>query len=180
MPTTPCFALATTFAGQRLRPPAVCVCGAPRAARRPAVRRVYAAADPEAPDAPEQALDVLEGAPPPGLPPTDAPAEPDPAPEAEPEDEQPADEPVPGKIVLTELEIAEQRRELERYAEELRRQRIAEEREAARLFGWVPYAETLNGRLAMFFFVTGLLTEYWTGYSIPEQIELMARTLGIL
>lgn len=91
-----------------------------------------------------------------------------------------ADEPVPGKIVLDEVELARQRTELEKYTAELRRERLKEEREASRLFGWVPFAENLNGRLAMFFFMTGLLTEYWTGYSIPEQIELMARTLGIL
>lgn len=90
------------------------------------------------------------------------------------------DGPVPGKIVLDELELARQRTELEKYTAELRRERLREEREASRLFGWVPYAENLNGRLAMFFIATGLLTEYWTGYSIPQQIELMARTFGIL
>lgn len=90
------------------------------------------------------------------------------------------EEEVPGKIPLTPEELAEQRVVLEQYAKELRMKRLAEEAEASRLFGFVPYAETLNGRLAMFFIVTGLLTEYWTGYSIPEQVELMARTLGII
>lgn len=87
---------------------------------------------------------------------------------------------VPGKLTLDEIALAKQRTALEQYSAELRKKRIEEEREASRLFGWVPYAETLNGRLAMFFIVTGLLTEYWTGYNIPEQVELMARTLGIL
>lgn len=87
---------------------------------------------------------------------------------------------VPGKITLDEIALAKQRKALEVYSAELRKKRLAEEREASRLFGWVPYAETLNGRLAMFFIVTGLLTEYWTGYTIPEQVELLARTLGIL
>lgn len=89
-------------------------------------------------------------------------------------------EEVPGKIQLDELSLARQKSVLEAYAKELRKKRLEEEREAAKLFGWVPYAETLNGRLAMFFIVTGLLTEYWTGYTIPEQVELMLRTLGVI
>lgn len=90
------------------------------------------------------------------------------------------DEPVPGKIVLTELELAEQRRALERYADELRIERMRAEKESSRLFGWVYNAETINGRLAMIFLTTGLLTEHWTGYTLPEQLEIVARTLGIL
>lgn len=86
---------------------------------------------------------------------------------------------VPGKIQLTELEIVAQRTALEAYAKELRQKRLGEEREAARLFGFVPYAELLNARFAMFFIVVGLLTEYWTDYTIPEQIELLLRTLGV-
>lgn len=87
---------------------------------------------------------------------------------------------VPGKIVLSEQELAEQRQALERYSELLRKDRLRTEAEASRLFGFVRFAETLNGRLAMFFFVTGLLTEYWTDYSIPQQIELLLRTLGVI
>lgn len=87
---------------------------------------------------------------------------------------------VPGKIQLTEEQLAEQKRNLEEYAELLRKDRLRTEREAARLFGWVKYAETMNGRFAMFFFVTGLLTEYWTDYTIPEQVELLLRTLGVI
>lgn len=90
------------------------------------------------------------------------------------------EEQVPGKIQLDEISLARQKSVLESYAKELRKKRLEEEREAARLFGWVPYAETLNGRLAMFFILTGLLTEYWTGYTIPEQVELMLRTLGVI
>lgn len=89
-------------------------------------------------------------------------------------------EKVPGKIVLNELQLAEQKAALDQYAELLRKDRLEMERKAARLFGFVPAAEKINGRFAMFFFATGLLTEYWTGYSIPEQIELLLRTLGII
>lgn len=87
---------------------------------------------------------------------------------------------VPGKIVLTPEQLAEQRQALERYAEILRQDRLKTEARKSRLFGFVPFAETLNGRFAMFFFVTGLLTEYWTDYSIPDQIELLLRTLGVI
>lgn len=90
----------------------------------------------------------------------------------------PIDEPVPGKIVLTELEIAAQKTALDKYTMELRKKQQEIDREASRLFGFVPYAETLNGRLAMFFIVTGVLTEYWTGYTLPQQVELLLRTLG--
>lgn len=62
---------------------------------------------------------------------------------------------------------------------ELRKKRLQKEYEESKKFGWVPFAEKLNGRFAMFFFVVGLLTEYWTGYTIPQQVELMANTFGI-
>ena len=87
---------------------------------------------------------------------------------------------VPGKIQLDEIELARQKNALDKYAAELYKKRMQEEYEASRKFGWVPYAETLNGRLAMFFIITGLLTEYWTDYSFPEQVELLLRTLGVL
>lgn len=85
---------------------------------------------------------------------------------------------VPGKIQLSEQELIEQKAALDKFTLQLRKKQMQEEREAARLFGWVPYAETLNGRLAMFFIATGVLTEYWTGYTLPQQVELMLRTLG--
>lgn len=85
---------------------------------------------------------------------------------------------VPGKIQLTPEELAEQKAALDKYTLELRKRQIEIDREAARIFGWVPYSETLNGRLAMFFLTVGVLTEYWTGYTMPQQVELMLRTLG--
>lgn len=39
-------------------------------------------------------------------------------------------------------------------------------------FGFVPFAETWNGRLAMLGFVIGLATELLTGQSILQQIGL--------
>lgn len=85
---------------------------------------------------------------------------------------------VPGKIQLTADELAEQKAALDKYTLELRKRQIEIDREAARIFGWVPFAETINGRFAMFFLAVGVLTEYWTGYTMPQQVELMLRTLG--
>lgn len=87
---------------------------------------------------------------------------------------------VPGKIQLTPDQLAKQKAALDKYTLELRKKQIEMDREAARIFGWVPFSETLNGRLAMFFIAVGLLTEYWTGYTMPQQVELMLRTLGVL
>jgi hypothetical protein len=40
-------------------------------------------------------------------------------------------------------------------------------------FGFVSFAETWNGRLAMLGFVIGVATEYLTGQGILTQIGLM-------
>ena len=44
-----------------------------------------------------------------------------------------------------------------------------------RVWGLTEQAEIINGRTAMFFLVVGLLTEYWTGQSIPDQVFTMLR-----
>ena len=48
------------------------------------------------------------------------------------------------------------------------------------MFGFSKNSEILNGRLAMFFLVTGLLTEYWTKQNILVQIETIIRILGLI
>ena len=45
--------------------------------------------------------------------------------------------------------------------------------ESENKFGFVNFAETWNGRLAMLGFVIGLATEYPTGQGILSQIGLM-------
>ncbi len=45
--------------------------------------------------------------------------------------------------------------------------------EQAPKFGFTPFAETWNGRLAMLGFVIGLATEWITGRNILQQIGLM-------
>lgn len=87
---------------------------------------------------------------------------------------------VPGKVVLNEIELAAQVTALNQLEEKWRKERMFEEYEDDRRVGFVEKAELLNGRLAMFFLVTGLLTEYWTGIDIPGQIEEMLRVGGVI
>jgi hypothetical protein len=87
---------------------------------------------------------------------------------------------VPGKTVLNEIELASQATDLNKLEEKWRKERQIEEYEDTRTTGWVGNAETLNGRFAMFFLVTGLLTEYWTGISMPGQVEEMLRIGGFI
>ena len=81
---------------------------------------------------------------------------------------------------LNEIELSAQRTALGSLESAWRMQREREEYEAARLLGWTKQAETYNGRFAMFFLVVGLLTEYWTGVSLPGQIEEMLRVAGVI
>ena len=87
---------------------------------------------------------------------------------------------VPGKIVLNEIELAKQVTELNKLEEKWRKERQIEEYEESRTVGWVGNAELLNGRFAMFFLATGLLTEYWTGVSLPGQVEELLRIGGFI
>jgi hypothetical protein len=86
---------------------------------------------------------------------------------------------VPGKIQFTAEELVAQRIKLDKLAARFKQERLQREYAASRKFGFVKNAERFNGRMAMFFFVVGLLTEYWTGYTIPQQIELMLNTVGV-
>eukprot|EP00752_Nemacystus_decipiens_P002835 g2642.t1 len=90
------------------------------------------------------------------------------------------DDDIPGKIVLPPEVLAEQQEGLEKIAQQLRRERLDKEAEDAITFGFCPRAELWNGRSAMFGITVGMLTEYWTGQSIPQQIETFAQLLGLL
>ena len=87
---------------------------------------------------------------------------------------------VPGKMVVNEVELAAQVSALSRLEEKWRKERLAREYDEKRILGWTGQAELANGRSAMFFLVVGLLTEYWTGVSIPGQIEEMLRVGGFI
>lgn len=87
---------------------------------------------------------------------------------------------IPGKQVLSQEQIAMQAAALGKLEDKWRAQRVIDEYEASINVGWVPTAEMINGRTAMFFLVTGLLTEYWTGISLPGQVEEMLRVGGFI
>jgi len=87
---------------------------------------------------------------------------------------------IPGKMVLSDIEIASQNTALTKMEEKYRKVRLQQEYDDARILGWTGRAETFNGRFAMFFLVVGLLTEYWTGITIPGQIEEMLRVGGFI
>jgi len=86
----------------------------------------------------------------------------------------------PGKMVVNEIEIAERTAKLDALAAKWRRRQEQLEWDQGLNVGWVFKAETINGRLAMFFLIVGLITEYYTGESIPQQTLTMFRTLGII
>ena len=87
---------------------------------------------------------------------------------------------VPGKRVLNEIQLAAQVTALNKLEETWRKKRANEEYDGARLLGWTKQAEMYNGRFAMFFVVVGLLTELWTGISLPGQVEEMLRVGGVI
>jgi hypothetical protein len=87
---------------------------------------------------------------------------------------------VPGKTVLNEVDLARQVTALGKLEDTWRRERIATEYQDSSNVGWVPTAELANGRFAMFFLVTGLLTELWTGVSLPGQVEELLRVSGVI
>lgn len=87
---------------------------------------------------------------------------------------------VPGRMVLNEIELAAQVTALTNLEETWRKERVVFEYDAAQKVGWSYKAETMNSRFAMFFLVVGLLTEYWTGITIPGQIEEMLRISGVI
>ena len=87
---------------------------------------------------------------------------------------------VPGKTVLGDVELAKQVTALDKLEEKWRKERLQTEYDKKRLLGWTSTAETYNGRYAMFFLVVGLLTEYWTGFSMPAQVEEMLRIGGVI
>mmetsp|Transcript_17804 Transcript_17804/g.41995 ORF Transcript_17804/g.41995 Transcript_17804/m.41995 type:complete len:191 (-) Transcript_17804:109-681(-) len=96
------------------------------------------------------------------------------------QDEDWITENVPGKIVLNEIELAAQVTALTQLEDSWRKEAALEEWEASKQVGFVSKAEIINGRTAMFFLVTGLLTEYWTGISMPGQVEEMLRIAGVI
>ena len=81
----------------------------------------------------------------------------------------------PGKQVIDDITLAKQSTALDKLAASWDRRKEFRSWEASRMTGFSEEAEIINGRTAMFFLVVGLLTEFWTGQSIPDQIFTMLR-----
>ncbi len=96
----------------------------------------------------------------------------EPAPAAPP---APAQSTAPGKQVIDDITLAKQSTALDKLAASWDRRKEFRSWEASRMTGFSEEAEIINGRTAMFFLVVGLLTEYWTGQSIPDQVFTMLR-----
>jgi len=86
----------------------------------------------------------------------------------------------PGKMEVNEIEMLERSAKLDALSAKWRTREMQAEYEDASKIGWVKKAQTINGRLAMFFIFVGLITEYYTGESLPQQTATMLRTLAVI
>jgi len=80
----------------------------------------------------------------------------------------------------SEMELAEQEAKLTALSEKWKRREEQIEYQDTIRSGFGPAPERINGRTAMFFIVTGLVTEYYTGQSLPQQVYTMLQTLSIV
>lgn len=86
----------------------------------------------------------------------------------------------PGKMEVNEIEMVERTAKLDALAAKWRKRQEQLEWDQGLNVGWVGKAEVTNGRLGMFFLIVGLITEYYTGESLPQQTLTMFRTLGVI
>jgi len=89
----------------------------------------------------------------------------------------------PAKLAMQELspsEAAEQKVALDKLAKEWKYARELREYEESQLLGMTPQAEIINGRMAMFFIFVGILTEAFSGESMPTQVMTMLETFGVV
>merc|ERR1711981_927085 len=80
----------------------------------------------------------------------------------------------------TQTEIASQRVALQTLETKYSKITSSKKYDASRILGFTEKAERYNSRFAMFFLVVGLLTELWTGVSIPGQVEVLLRAFGVI
>ena len=81
---------------------------------------------------------------------------------------------------FSDVELAEQESKLQALSDKWKRREEQQEFEATIRSGFGPNPEAINGRTAMFFIITGLVTEYYTGQSLPQQVYTMLQTLAIV
>jgi hypothetical protein len=81
---------------------------------------------------------------------------------------------------LTEMEIAEREAKLTALSKKWEKREAELDYAQSIRSGWGPSPEAINGRAAMFFILVGLVTEYYTGQSLPQQVYTMLQTLSIV
>jgi hypothetical protein len=87
---------------------------------------------------------------------------------------------IPGKFKISEADMKKREKDLKALANKWKKERILKEDQERKLIGFTKNSEIINGRMAMIFLVTGILTEYWTEQTIPNQIDTMLRVAGLL
>ena len=87
---------------------------------------------------------------------------------------------IPGKFKISEVDMKIREKDLKALANKWKKERILREDQERKLVGFTKNSEIINGRMAMIFIVTGILTEYWTEQTIPTQIDTMLRVAGLL
>jgi len=87
---------------------------------------------------------------------------------------------IPGKMKFSDIEIIKREKDLKALANKWKKERILKEEEERKFIGFTKNSEIINGRMAMIFLITGILTEYWTDQNIPTQIDTILRIAGIL
>lgn len=86
---------------------------------------------------------------------------------------------IPGKMKFSDIEKIKREKDLKALANKWKKERMLKEEEERKFIGFTKNAEIINGRMAMIFLITGILTEYWTDQNIPTQIDTMFRIAGI-
>ena len=81
---------------------------------------------------------------------------------------------------LSDVELAEQSAKLDALSAKWEKREAQLEYADTMRSGWGPSPERINGRSAMFFIIVGLVTEYYTGQSLPQQVYTMLQTMGIV
>ena len=81
---------------------------------------------------------------------------------------------------FSEMELAEQEAKLSALSQKWQKREEMESYADYQRSGFGRSSDIINGRTAMFFLVTGLVTEYYTGQSMPDQVYTMLQTLSIV
>ena len=81
---------------------------------------------------------------------------------------------------FSDVELAEQEAKLTALSEKWKKFEDLRDFETSKRSGFGPSPEVINGRTAMFFIIVGLVTEYYTGQNMPQQVTTMLQTLAII